>query len=164
MDCRKGLFTGRGVWYTRLGGGRVGPQPVWRDADVADINAFLPATFMARAALTITRDAAIEKTMVWKHTLGAACGWSRVLSRQPYPRRMVRLPSRLLMTSSAMLRRKSSGPGVRRRPSWAIYAEASYHPVISHIGPLSAVGSASLHRSQLAFLTGGALRPGSENS
>jgi DNA-binding CsgD family transcriptional regulator/tetratricopeptide (TPR) repeat protein len=56
---------------------------VGRDAEVAEISAFLSATSGLPAALAITGDAGIGKTMVWQNTLRAAGHSARVLSCQP---------------------------------------------------------------------------------
>jgi DNA-binding CsgD family transcriptional regulator len=63
--------------------GRVDWRPVGRDAEIAEIRAFLSAAAGAPAALVITGDAGIGKTMVWRHVLQAAGRSSRVLSCQP---------------------------------------------------------------------------------
>ena len=47
-------------------------RPVGRDAEIAEIRAFLSAASGAPAALAITGDAGIGKTMMWKHVLQAA--------------------------------------------------------------------------------------------
>ena len=56
---------------------------IGRDAEAAEISAFLSATSGAPAALTIMGDAGIGKTMVWKHSVQAASRSSRVLRCQP---------------------------------------------------------------------------------
>jgi hypothetical protein len=61
----------------------VEPQLIGRDAEVADISAFLSATSGLSAALSITGDAGIGKTMVWQNTLRVAGRSARVLSCQP---------------------------------------------------------------------------------
>lgn len=61
-----------------MGSGLIG-----REAEVAEISAFISATSGTPAALTITGDAGIGKTVVWKHTLQTAFGSSRVLASQP---------------------------------------------------------------------------------
>jgi DNA-binding CsgD family transcriptional regulator len=58
--------------------------PIGRDGEIADIWAFLlSATSGSPAALTITGDPGIGKTIVWKHVVQAASHSSRVLSCQP---------------------------------------------------------------------------------
>ena len=57
--------------------------PIGRDAEIADLRAFLSATSGAPSALGITGDPGIGKTMVSKHVLQAARRSSRVLSCQP---------------------------------------------------------------------------------
>ena len=59
------------------------PQLIGRDAEVAEISAFLSATSDLPAALAITGDAGIGKTMVWQNTLRVAGRSARVLSCQP---------------------------------------------------------------------------------
>jgi Cdc6-like AAA superfamily ATPase len=54
-----------------------------RDGTVAKISAFLAASSKMPAALAITGDAGIGKTVVWKHSVQAACQSSRVLACQP---------------------------------------------------------------------------------
>ena len=61
------------------------PRPVGRDAEIAEIWAFLSATAGAPAALVITGDAGIGKTVVWQHVLQAAARSYRVLSCRPAP-------------------------------------------------------------------------------
>jgi DNA-binding CsgD family transcriptional regulator/tetratricopeptide (TPR) repeat protein len=56
---------------------------VGRDAEVAEISAFLSAACPGPAALAITGDAGIGKTVVWKHSVQAACRSFRVLSCRP---------------------------------------------------------------------------------
>jgi predicted ATPase len=58
---------------------------VGRDGEIAEILAFLSATSGVPAALAITGDAGIGKTVVWKHVIQAAGRSSRVLSCQPAP-------------------------------------------------------------------------------
>lgn len=58
---------------------------VGRDAEIAEISAFLSATAGAPAALAITGDAGIGKTVVWEHVLQAAGRSSTVLSCRPAP-------------------------------------------------------------------------------
>ena len=56
-------------------------RPVGRDAEIAESRAaFLSAAFGAPAALVITGDAGIGKTVMWQHVLQAAGRSSRVLS------------------------------------------------------------------------------------
>ena len=57
--------------------------PVGRDAEIAEIAAFLSAASGATAALVITGDAGIGKTAVWRHVLQSAGRSSRVLSCRP---------------------------------------------------------------------------------
>ena len=54
-----------------------------RDAEIAEVLAFLSATSGTPAALAITGDPGIGKTMVWRHVAQAARCSSRVLSCQP---------------------------------------------------------------------------------
>jgi DNA-binding CsgD family transcriptional regulator len=61
----------------------VNPQPIGRDAEIAKISAFLSAASGTPAALAITGDAGIGKTMLWKHVAQAASRSSRVLSCRP---------------------------------------------------------------------------------
>ena len=56
---------------------------IGRDAEVAEISAFLSGASGSAAALTITGDAGIGKTVVWKHVLQSARGSVRVLACQP---------------------------------------------------------------------------------
>ena len=56
---------------------------VGRDAEVAEIGAFLTATAGAPSALVVVGDVGIGKTAVWKHTVQAASGTYRVLSCRP---------------------------------------------------------------------------------
>jgi DNA-binding CsgD family transcriptional regulator/tetratricopeptide (TPR) repeat protein len=56
---------------------------VGRDAEVAEIGAFLTATAGAPSALVIVGDVGIGKTAVWKHAVQAAAGTYRVLSGRP---------------------------------------------------------------------------------
>lgn len=64
-------------------GEKVDSRPVGRDAEIADIRAFLSATSQAPAALAITGDAGIGKTMVWKQVVQASGSSAEVLSCQP---------------------------------------------------------------------------------
>jgi DNA-binding CsgD family transcriptional regulator/tetratricopeptide (TPR) repeat protein len=57
--------------------------PVGRDAEIAQIMAFLSAASGAPAVLAITGDAGIGKTLMWQHVLQAARRSSRVLSCRP---------------------------------------------------------------------------------
>jgi DNA-binding CsgD family transcriptional regulator len=66
-----------------FGGGKVDSGPVGRDAEIAEILAFLSATTQTPAALAITGDAGIGKTMVWKQVVRAAGTSAEVLSCQP---------------------------------------------------------------------------------
>jgi DNA-binding CsgD family transcriptional regulator len=63
----------------------VDPRLVGRDAEIAEIWAFLSAASGAPAALAITGDAGIGKTVVWRHVLQVAGQSFRVLSCQPTP-------------------------------------------------------------------------------
>lgn len=58
---------------------------VGRDTEIAEILAFLSAAPRAPAALAITGDAGIGKTVVWQHVLRAAGRSCRVLSCRPAP-------------------------------------------------------------------------------
>ena len=53
-------------------GWKVDSRPVGRDAEIAEIRAFLSAASGTPAALAITGDAGIGKTVVWQHVLQAA--------------------------------------------------------------------------------------------
>jgi DNA-binding CsgD family transcriptional regulator len=57
--------------------------PVGRDADIAEICALLSPSSGPPAAVAITGDAGIGKTVVWKHVVGVASQWSKVLCCQP---------------------------------------------------------------------------------
>jgi DNA-binding CsgD family transcriptional regulator/tetratricopeptide (TPR) repeat protein len=59
------------------------PQPVGRDAEIAEILAFVSATSTAPAALVITGDTGIGKTVLLQHMVQAVSRSSRVLSCQP---------------------------------------------------------------------------------
>jgi AAA ATPase domain len=61
----------------------VEPGPVGRDGEIAEICAFLSAASAVPAALAITGDPGIGKTIVWKQVLEVARRSSRVLSCQP---------------------------------------------------------------------------------
>jgi DNA-binding CsgD family transcriptional regulator/tetratricopeptide (TPR) repeat protein len=61
----------------------VDSTPVGRDAEIAEILAFLSATSQAPAALAIAGDAGIGKTMVWKQVIQASGSSAEVLSCQP---------------------------------------------------------------------------------
>jgi DNA-binding CsgD family transcriptional regulator len=63
----------------------VDSRPVGRDAEIAEIWAFLSAASGAAAALVITGDAGIGKTVVWQDVLQAAARSYRVLSCRPSP-------------------------------------------------------------------------------
>jgi DNA-binding CsgD family transcriptional regulator len=63
----------------------VDPGLVGRDAEVAKIRAFFSVVSGAPAALAITGDAGIGKTVLWRHVLQAAEQSCRVLSCQPAP-------------------------------------------------------------------------------
>jgi DNA-binding CsgD family transcriptional regulator len=56
---------------------------VGRDGEIAEISAFLSATSGAPAALAITGDAGIGKTVLWKHVAQDSGRWARVLSCRP---------------------------------------------------------------------------------
>jgi DNA-binding CsgD family transcriptional regulator len=58
---------------------------IGREGAVAEVSAFLAAKSKAPAALAITGDAGIGKTVVWKHSVRTACQSSRVLACQPAP-------------------------------------------------------------------------------
>ena len=58
---------------------------VGRDAEIAEISAFLSVAAGAPAALAITGDAGIGKTVVWQHVLQAAGRSTTVLSCRPAP-------------------------------------------------------------------------------
>ena len=60
-------------------------RPVGRDAEIAEILAFIPDAAGPPAALEITGDIGIGKTRVWRHVLHTADRSSRVLSCQPAP-------------------------------------------------------------------------------
>lgn len=57
--------------------------PIGREAETAEICAFLRAAAGTPSAVAIAGDTGIGKTVVWKHVLGAACAGSRVLSCYP---------------------------------------------------------------------------------
>jgi DNA-binding CsgD family transcriptional regulator len=57
--------------------------PVGRAGEIAQVRAFLPNAGGGPAALVITGDAGIGKTVVWRHLLHTADRSSRVLSCQP---------------------------------------------------------------------------------
>jgi DNA-binding CsgD family transcriptional regulator len=61
------------------------PSLVGRDGEIAKISAFLSAACEAPAALAITGEAGIGKTMVWKHVVEAAGRSFKVLACQPAP-------------------------------------------------------------------------------
>jgi len=50
----------------------VDPGPIGRDAEIAKICGFLLAASQSPAALAITGDAGIGKTMVWKQMIQAS--------------------------------------------------------------------------------------------
>lgn len=58
-------------------------RPIGRDAEIAEIWTFISAASGAPAALSITGDAGIGKTLIWQHVLQAARSSSRVLSCRP---------------------------------------------------------------------------------
>ena len=64
---------------------QVDSRPVGRDAEVAEIWAFFSAASGVPAALAITGDAGIGKSMVWQHVLQAAGRSSTVLSCRAAP-------------------------------------------------------------------------------
>jgi DNA-binding CsgD family transcriptional regulator len=55
-------------------------EPIGRDAEIAEVRAFLASTPGAPRAIAITGDAGIGKTIIWKHVAQAVAGSSRVLS------------------------------------------------------------------------------------
>jgi tetratricopeptide (TPR) repeat protein len=57
--------------------------PIGRSGEIAEIRAFLSATWQAPAVLAITGDAGIGKTMVWKHVVRTSGSSAEVLSCQP---------------------------------------------------------------------------------
>lgn len=59
------------------------PDLVGRDAEAAEIGAFLAAAAGAPAALVIVGDVGIGKTAVWQHTVRSASRTHRVLSARP---------------------------------------------------------------------------------
>ena len=59
--------------------------PVGRNAEIAEIRAFLYAASGEPAAVAVTGDAGIGKTAVWQHVLQAASRSSTVLSCRPAP-------------------------------------------------------------------------------
>ena len=59
--------------------------PVGRNAEIAEIRAFLCAASGEPAAVAVTGDAGIGKTAVWQHLLQAASRSSTVLSCRPAP-------------------------------------------------------------------------------
>jgi DNA-binding CsgD family transcriptional regulator len=59
------------------------PELIGRDAEAAEIGAFLAATAGVPSALVIAGDVGIGKTAVWKHTLRSAALTHRVLSCRP---------------------------------------------------------------------------------
>jgi DNA-binding CsgD family transcriptional regulator len=124
----------------------VGPQPIGRDAEIAEISAFLSAASGTPAALAVTGDAGIGKTIVWKHVAQGLGRSSRVLSGRPAPAErplafsaledlfggmgdevLAALPEpRRLAVQVALLRNASSGPAVapagRPRPERHVLA------------------------------------------
>ena len=60
-------------------------RPIGRDAEIAEISAFLSVASAAPAALAITGDAGIGKTTVWQHIVRAAGSSARTLSCRPTP-------------------------------------------------------------------------------
>jgi DNA-binding CsgD family transcriptional regulator len=68
-----------------MGGCKVDSKLVGRDAEIAKISAFISAVSGGPAALAITGDAGIGKTVVWEHLLQDADRSFRVLSCQPAP-------------------------------------------------------------------------------
>jgi DNA-binding CsgD family transcriptional regulator len=63
----------------------VDSRPLGRDAEIAEIRAFLSAAPGVPAAVVITGDAGIGKTVVWQHVLQDAGRSCRVLSCRPAP-------------------------------------------------------------------------------
>jgi DNA-binding CsgD family transcriptional regulator len=78
---RDGVLTGTRMCYTQFRGWKVDSRPVGRDAEIAEIWAFLSAASEAPAALVITGDAGIGKTVVWEHVLQAARSYRVLLCR-----------------------------------------------------------------------------------
>lgn len=60
-------------------------RPVGREAEIAEIRAFLSAASGAPVALAITGEAGIGKTMVWKHVVHTVGLSTRVLACRPAP-------------------------------------------------------------------------------
>jgi DNA-binding CsgD family transcriptional regulator len=65
--------------------GTLDPGPAGREAEVAEICAFLMARASAPAAVVIAGDIGIGKTVVWRHVVRAATPDYRVLSCRPAP-------------------------------------------------------------------------------
>jgi len=61
----------------------IADELIGRDAEVAEIGAFLTATAGAPSALVIVGDVGIGKTAVWKHAVRSAAATHRVLSCRP---------------------------------------------------------------------------------
>ena len=61
----------------------MGSGAIGRDAEIAEISAFLENASGVPSALLITGDAGIGKTMLWNHSVEAARRSSRVLACQP---------------------------------------------------------------------------------
>lgn len=78
-----GVLTGARMCYTQFGGWKVDSGLVGRDAEIAEISAFLSATSGAPAALVITGDAGIGKTVVWNQVVQAVSRSSPVLTCRP---------------------------------------------------------------------------------
>jgi DNA-binding CsgD family transcriptional regulator/tetratricopeptide (TPR) repeat protein len=68
-----------------VGSWRLDPGPIGREAEITEICTFLSAVSGAPAALVITGDAGIGKTVVWKHVAQAVGRSSRMLWCQPTP-------------------------------------------------------------------------------
>jgi DNA-binding CsgD family transcriptional regulator len=64
-------------------GWNMGSIPIGRDTEIAETRGFLSTASGAPAALTITGDAGIGKTMLWRHVLQTASSSARVLCCQP---------------------------------------------------------------------------------
>src|SRR5215469_11283443 len=63
--------------------GTMHPGPTGREAEVAEISAFLPASAGTPSAVAIAGDIGIGKTVVWQHVVEAARTDCRVLSCCP---------------------------------------------------------------------------------
>lgn len=107
-----------------MGSGLIG-----RDAALAEISAFLSATSGTPAALTITGDAGIGKTAVWKHTVQTTSGASLVLTCRPAPAErplaFSALDDLLADVAGEVL---GALPGPRRRAVEAALLRDTHHP------------------------------------